>query len=106
MDRYGQRLVARVLGPKEAEILARRRDRAAFMAGRFAAKEALIKALGKYIKDRPPLNSLEILNDSAGRPSVRLPATLAQALAHISIEISISHERSYAIGLAVCVEKL
>lgn len=106
MDRYGQRLIARVLGPHEIEILAHRHDRAAFMAGRFAAKEALIKALGKYIEDRPPLNSLEILNDQTGRPKVHLPTSLASRLAHVSIEISISHEQSYAIGLAVCMEKL
>jgi holo-[acyl-carrier protein] synthase len=105
LDRYGERVVTRVLSSREAEILARRHDRAAFLAGRFAAKEAIVKALGKYLLGRPSMNSIEILNDATGRPSVQLPEPLAAELARVQIEVSISHERSHAVGLAVCTEK-
>jgi holo-[acyl-carrier protein] synthase len=84
---------------------ARRHDRAPFLAGRFAAKEAIIKALGKYLSIRPPYSHIEILNDQAGRPEVRLPDALARQLAHGHIEVSISHEQSFAVGLAICTEK-
>lgn len=105
MDQYGPRLVRRVLGPGEAEIFARRRDRAPFLAGRFAAKEAVIKALGKYLSTRPPYSHIEILNDQAGRPEVRLPDALSRQLAHVRIEVSISHEQQFAVGLAICTER-
>jgi holo-[acyl-carrier protein] synthase len=105
LDCYGPRLVGRILGREEANIFARRRDRAPFLAGRFAAKEAVIKALGKYLSVRPSYSQIEILNDQSGRPVVHLPEALNQQLSGIQIEISISHEQSYAIGLAICTEK-
>jgi holo-[acyl-carrier protein] synthase len=105
LDLYGPRLVDRILGHEEANIFARRRDRAPFLAGRFAAKEAVIKALGKYLLVRPAYSQIEILNDQAGRPVVHLPEALDQQLSGIQIEISISHEQSYALGLAICTEK-
>ncbi len=104
LDRYGPRLIGRILGPGEKEIFTRRHDHGPFLAGRFAAKEAIIKALGKYLSVRPSYSQLEILNDQTGRPELRLPAALARQLAHVRIEISISHEQSYAVGLAICTE--
>jgi holo-[acyl-carrier protein] synthase len=105
LDRYGPRLVDRILSREEAKIFARRHDRVPFLAGRFAAKEAVIKALGKYLSTRPSYSQIEILNDQAGRPLVHLPEALDQQLSGIQLEISISHEQSYAIGLAICTEK-
>jgi holo-[acyl-carrier protein] synthase len=99
LDRYGDRLVARVLSADEAQILARRHDRAVFLAGRFTAKE------GKYLSVRPSMTSIAILNDASGRPCVQLSDSLAAELARVHIEVSISHERSHAVSLAVCTEK-
>jgi len=103
--RYGDRLVRRVLGRQETEIYLRRHDRAAFLAGRFAAKEAVVKALGKFLTTRPPLSELEIINDPSGRPWVKLPDHIGAHLHRVDIQVSISHERSFAIGLAICTEK-
>jgi len=104
LDRYGRRLTGRILSRSENEIFARRHDRAPFLAGRFAAKEAIIKALGRYLSIRPSYSQLEILNDQTGRPEVRLPDALSRKLAHVRIDISISHEQCYAVGLAICTE--
>ncbi len=105
LDRYGARFRARLLGAEEQRILAGRRDSAAFLAGRFAVKEAVVKALGEYLTDRPPLSSLQILNDHSGRPYVQLPDALADKLANVDILVSISHDKNYAVGMAVCTEK-
>ena len=105
LELYGQRFIAHILGAQERGIFDRRHDQATFLAGRFAAKEAVIKALGKYLSDRPPLSSLEIINDKAGRPIVNLPPALATQLDFIQIELSISHEQSHAVGLAVITER-
>jgi len=103
--RHGERLVRRVLSLRETEVFLRRHDRAAFLAGRFAAKEAVIKALGKYLKVRPLFPGIEITNDAAGRPHVTLPDHIAAQLQGVDIQVSISHEKSFAIGLAICTEK-
>ena len=105
VKRYGDRLVSRILGRQEIEIYLRRYDRAAFLAGRFAAKEAVVKALGKFLATRPSLSELEIINDPSGQPRVKLPDHLAAHLHHVAIQVSISHEKSFAVGLAICTEK-
>lgn len=105
IDRYGDRFIKRILGPEELVVFAGRRDAAAFLAGRFAAKEAVVKALGEYLTDRPPLNSLQILNDQAGRPSVTIPDEIRSKLGGARILVSLSHETNYAVGMAIISEK-
>jgi len=101
---HPERFVERILGPDERKIFTDRRDQVPFLAGRFAAKEALIKALGAYLTYRPPYSSLQILNDKLGRPFVQLGEALSTELSHIRILISLSHERNYAVGMAVITE--
>lgn len=60
-----------------------------FLAGRFAAKEALIKALDIPVS----MKSLEILPDPQGKPTVHIEG--------YKIHLSISHEKAYAIGYAL-----
>jgi holo-[acyl-carrier protein] synthase len=103
--KHPERFVERILGPEERILFADRRDQIPFLAGRFAAKEALIKALGAYLADRPPYSSLQILNDKTGRPFVQLDETLSGELGHIRILISLSHERNYAVSMAVITER-
>jgi len=104
LDRYGHRFVRRILGAGELAIFEQRLDRAVFLSGRFAAKEAVIKALGEYLKDRPSWAAVQILNDPAGRPRIELPTLWAERLSRITISVSISHERDYAIATAFCTE--
>lgn len=102
---YGDRFLKRILGPEELAIYAKRRDAAAFLAGRFAGKEAIVKALGKYLAVRPPLSSLQILYDNSARPVVKLPPEVEKQLGPVRILVSISHEKNYAAGMAVITEK-
>jgi len=105
VSRYGDRLVRRILGRQEMGTYLRRHDRAAFLAGRFAAKEAVVKALGKYLTARTSFSELEIINDPSGRPQVKLPGHFSTQLPRVDLQVSISHEKSFAIGLAICTEK-
>jgi holo-[acyl-carrier protein] synthase len=75
------------------------------VAGRFAAKEAIIKALGEYLETRPPYRELQIVNDPTGRPHVQLNEDLSRRLAGVKMLVSISHERNYAVAMAICSEK-
>jgi holo-[acyl-carrier protein] synthase len=103
--RYGDRLVRRILANREVETYLQRHDRVEFLAGRFAAKEAVVKALGRFLTTRPALSEFEIINDSSGRPRVKLPDHIGAHLRHVDIQVSISHEKSFAISLAICTEK-
>ncbi|UCD64626.1 MAG: holo-ACP synthase [Candidatus Zixiibacteriota bacterium] len=105
LDKYGERFAHRVLGADEQRIFDRRRDRPLFLAGRFAAKEAVIKALGHYLADRPPLSHLQILNDDTGQPVLRLPQYLKDKMSGVRCMISITHDRNYAASVAVFVEE-
>ena len=98
---YSNRFVRRILGPDEVLIFERRADGIQFLAGRFAAKEAVVKALSRYLSRRPPLASLQILNDDAGNPTLVLPAQLQERLAGIRCLVSISHSHSDAVAVAV-----
>lgn len=70
-----------------------KRDDISYLASRFAAKEAIVKALSKYEHD---LNSIEILNDNFGNPYV-----LINNKAEPQILVSISYETEYVIAYAV-----
>jgi len=61
--------------------------------------------LGKFLSTRPSLSELEIINDLSGQPRVKLPDHVGSHLRRIDIQVSISHEKSFAIGLAICTEK-
>lgn len=99
--RFGQRFIDRILAPSEREMLKGRHDVEDFIAGRFAAKEAIIKALGVYLENRPPLNRIEIVRSGRRPPEVTLPDDIIAKLNGARCHISISHERHYAVAVAI-----
>jgi holo-[acyl-carrier protein] synthase len=104
VERYGNRFLGRVYGPDERTAMLSRHDRFAFLAGRFAAKEAAIKALGKFLSVRPPYHEIEIVNDKTGQPWLQLTDTVTATLNRHEFHVSISHERSHAVALVTIRE--
>jgi len=101
---HGERFARRILGPKELEVFDRRVDKVEYIAGRFAAKEAVIKALGRFLRDRPKFDSLQIVNDDTGQPVVIFPPDVIAVLAGHRCLLSISHEKTNTAAVAVFVE--
>lgn len=101
---HGERFSRRILGPKELEIFDRRVDKVEFLAGRFAAKEAVIKALGRFLTDRPETSSVQIVSDDTGQPHVEFPVEISTRLAGHHCMVSISHEKTNTAAVAVIVE--
>jgi len=66
-------------------------------AGRFAAKEAVAKALGASVRWR----EVEIVNDAGGEPRARLTGRAAESLGGRKLLLSISHCRTFAVAQAV-----
>ena len=78
---------------------------ALFLAGRFAAKEAVMKALGRFFDRGVALRDIEILNLPGGKPYVRLTPPLAVKLTGKRISISITHSGGYALATAIIEEE-
>jgi len=105
VEKHGQRFIQRILGVRELLLFEKRKDKYQFLAGRFAAKEAVIKALGQFLKDRPPYNVLQIVSDSFGSPELVLSGDILAKLGQVACKLSISHEKNYAVAVAVFFEK-
>ena len=105
IKRFGDKFVRRILGPEELNLLNTRLDKAQFVAGRFAAKEAIVKALGQFLGKRPALQSLQILNDKTGQPSFSLPDEVADVLRGYQVLVSITHEKKMAAAMVVISEE-
>jgi len=99
ISRMTQAVAKRVLGKEEKEIfdgLGNERRRMEFAAGRFAAKEAFVKASG--CKDIE-FSKIQFLADEAGRP---IPSEeLKGLLNNDDLTVSISHEREYAVAIVI-----
>lgn len=73
-------------------------------AARFAAKEAVVKALGTGISRGIALTDIEVVNDPNGKPDVKLSGKAEEVYREIgadSISISLSHCESYAVAYVV-----
>ena len=107
VNRYGERFVNRILNPAEV-IQWRQRERDSnFLAKRFAAKEAISKALGTGIGRGVSFQNIVISNDSKGVPLVSVSKGALKALeaqGASRVLLSISDEKEYAIAFAVLAE--
>ena len=73
------------------------------LAGRWAVKEAVMKALGRGLGDIDPLH-IEVVTVSSGAPEVRLRDSAAAAAQQAGVEtvrVSMAHEQGWAVGFAV-----
>jgi holo-[acyl-carrier protein] synthase len=102
-ERHGERALERILAPEEREDCRRAPDQGRFLAKRFAAKEALAKALGTGIRAPVSLSAIAITHDSQGKPCFSPAPDLAAYLAErrLTAHVSISDERDYALAFAV-----
>lgn len=105
VEKYGDRFLVKILGAQERTVYDQRADKDLFLAGRFAAKEAVVKALGAYLTDRPALTEIQILNDNSGQPILSLPESVQSRLHGARCMISITHEKKNAAAVAIFVEE-
>ena len=96
--------IRRVFTAEEAAYCQRRgQQAAASFAARFAAKEALLKALGTGLREGS-LQEIAVDNDGLGKPLVQLSghfAMLAKQLGVKNIQISLSHSRELATAYVI-----
>ena len=101
--RHGQRFLDRLFTPQEQTYCLRYKDSTPRFAGRFAAKEAVLKAFGTGLSNEMSWKEIEILNDKQGKPEVQLSVRLQGVLSIDHIFLSISHCDTYATATAIVV---
>lgn len=104
VDRHEEHFLRHVFTDAELRDAPERNGRYAFYAGRWAAKEAVSKALGTGIGASCAWTDIEIRNNGDGKPEVVLngrAAETASTLGAVRAHISISHERALACAVAV-----
>jgi len=104
IERHGELFINRVYTQYEIQYCQGRKQSTQHYAGRWAAKEAVLKALGTGWRRGISWRDVEIRNDSSGRPKVALRGGAAEVLERLGItemHISISHCRSHATAYAL-----
>lgn len=96
--------IQRVFTAKEAAYCqSRGQQAAASFAARFAAKEAVLKALETGLREGS-LQEIAVANDALGKPLVQLSghfAALSRQLGVKNIQISLSHSRDFAVAYVI-----
>jgi holo-[acyl-carrier protein] synthase len=95
-ERHGEAFLRRILTEAEMGQCMAKPDPVTSLAGRFAAKEAISKALGTGISRHLSWHSVEVLNNENGKPQATL-----QGFPGFRVSISISHDRHSAVAMAV-----
>jgi holo-[acyl-carrier protein] synthase len=103
---HGQSFLDRIYTPTEQDYCVNCKTPVVRLAGRFAAKEAVLKALGTGWRGGIEFRDIETLPDPLGKPLVTLhrkTADLARTLGINHILVSISHAGEYAVATAIAV---
>jgi holo-[acyl-carrier protein] synthase len=106
LERQGDKFVQRILTASEIEEYRARGNSVAFLAKRFAAKEAIAKALGTGIGRGISFQQLVTSNNLEGAPEVDLQDAAAQRLTEIGgtkVLLSLSDEKNYALAYVAIV---
>lgn len=101
---HPDRFLGRVLTPAERAYCEKHKDPVPRIAGRFAAKEAVLKVLGTGWRGQIAWTDIEITNDSAGQPHVTLSGhcrEVARQLGITKILLSITHTEKHAAASAI-----
>lgn len=102
--RHEERFVERVLHPNEMQRFKDSAFPERFLSKRFAAKEAVSKALGTGIAEGVALHDIEVVNDELGKPHICLHGGAKmrmQQLGATHCHLSLTDERDHAIAFAV-----
>lgn len=104
MQRHGINFAKRILHPNELQIFIERSEDIAYLSKRFAAKEALSKALGTGIAQGVSFVDIETRNNQQGKPELLLHGKTqekAKNLGVVQCHLSLSDEKEYAVAYVV-----
>jgi holo-[acyl-carrier protein] synthase len=102
IEKYGDKFLAKVFTEGEISYCDKKFNKYQHYAARFAAKEAVYKALASGWKEGLRWKDIEIQNDPSGMPSVNSQGKLHSFLSdNTQLRISISHSENYVTAVAI-----
>lgn len=106
VERHGKRFLNRVFTSAEQAYAEANKNKMEKLAGRFAAKEAILKLMGTGWRGKIAWTDIEVINDPVGAPKVTLSGEvekIADKLGIQHISVSITHTANFAIASAVAM---
>ena len=106
VERHGRRFLDRIFTQTEQTYADSNRNRVEKLAGRFAAKEAVLKLIGTGWRGKIAWTDIEVVNNSAGQPLVSLSGEVEKIAGKLGIKeisLSITHTANFAIASAVAL---
>ena len=105
-NRYESKFASKILHDEELKELENSYDVVAFIAKRFAVKEAFVKALGTGIRGEVSWHSMYVKHDENGKPFLAFTPEFAKEINawKLEVHISISDEKNYAVANALVIE--
>jgi holo-[acyl-carrier protein] synthase len=106
VKRHGERFLDRVFTVAEQQYANANKNGIEKLAGRFAAKEAVMKLVGTGWRGKIAWTDIEVVNTETGQPEVRLSGEvkkIADKLGITQISVSITHAANFAIASAVAL---
>lgn len=102
IDRFGEHFLNKIYTDVEIEYCLKKFNKYQHLAARFAAKEAVAKALSTGWNKDFSWQNIEIYNEPNGKPVVKLKGSLSQFLEpDKNLKISMSHSRDYVTCVAI-----
>ena len=104
IERHGEAFIARVYTPEEIRYCQARKQSTQHFTGRWAAKEAVLKALGTGWRRGISWRDIEVLNETSGKPLVMLTGgarEVAEQLGITEMLVTISHCHTHATAYAL-----
>ena len=105
--RWEKNFLQRIFTDKELEYSNERTTSYQHLAARFAAKEAVLKALGNGWANRAEWRDIEVWNEESGKPNVRLRGEvlrMSNERGVTDVIVSLSHTRTYAVANVILVK--
>jgi holo-[acyl-carrier protein] synthase len=106
IERHGERFLDRVFTAAEQAYARASRNSVEKYAGRFAAKEAVLKLVGTGWRGKIAWTDIEVTNNAAGQPEVTLSGEVKEIAGRLGIRqisLSITHTANFAIASAVAL---
>lgn len=104
IDRHGDKFARRILGDEEYPKYLSSYNKKAYLAKRFAAKEALSKAFGTGFRDGLLFSHIQVVNNSLGKPEFVLKERALELKAQLGVKtmhLSVSDEKEFAVAFVV-----
>jgi holo-[acyl-carrier-protein] synthase len=102
VEKWGQRFLNKVFTKEEISYCYDKKDPYLSLAARFAAKEALVKAIGSA--DPVSLTDIEVVNIATGKPFIKINGKLKDFFKEKAIKrahLSLSHEHEYGVACVI-----